>query len=236
MTAETLTPTVNSAWRLDVDTSATETPTWVQVRAANNISPTVNNTVQDATDYDAEGWGSDAVTLRKWQIAAGLLRKSAANGSYDPGQEALRAAAEALETVHVRWYDRSSALGEAYEGHALVQWAPAGGGAEGLQLVNVTLLGQGVRTVITNPSNTAEPPVITAATPSAAATGDQVIIKGGNFTGATDVDFGATAATEFVVVDSATIVAVMPTGSAGAANVVVTTAAGASAAFSYTRG
>lgn len=154
MSVETLTPTVNSAWRVDVDTSATETPEWVQVRAANNISPAVNSTVQDATDYDSEGWGSDAVTLRKWQIAMGLLRKTAAAGTYDPGQEALRQAAEDLELVHVRWYDRSTTTGEAYEGHALVQWAPAGGGAEGLQVVNVTLLGQGARTTIANPTAT----------------------------------------------------------------------------------
>lgn len=152
MSVEALTPTVNSAWRVDVDTSATETPSWTQVRAANNISPTVNSTVQDATDYDSEGWGSDAVTLRKWQIGLGLLRKAAADGSYDPGQEALRSASESLDLVHLRWYDRSSSEGEAYEGSALVQWAPAGGDAAGLQTVNVTLLGQGARTSITNPT------------------------------------------------------------------------------------
>lgn len=150
--APPLTPTVNTAWRVDVNTSATETPDWTQVRAANNISPAVNGTVQDATDYDSEGWGSDAVTLRKWQIGLGLLRKQNAAGAYDPGQEALRTAADDLELVHVRWYDRSSATGEAYEGYALVQWAPAGGDATGLQTVNATLLGQGARTPIANPT------------------------------------------------------------------------------------
>lgn len=154
MSVETLTPTVNTAWRVDVDTATTETPSWVQIRAANNISPTVNSTVQDATDYDSEGWGSDAVTLRKWQISLGLLRKRTAAGAADPGQEALRQASEDLELVHIRWYDRSSATGEAYEGEALVQWAPAGGSPDGLQTVNVTLLGQGARTPITHPEAT----------------------------------------------------------------------------------
>ena len=154
MSVETLTPTVNSAVRLDVDTSSTGTATWVQVRAAREISPTITPTVQDATDYDSEGWGSDAVTLRKWRITAALLRKTTAAGVYDPGQEALRTAADDLELVHVRWYDRSSANGEAYEGEALVQWEPAGGDATGLKLVNATLLGQGARRPITNPTGT----------------------------------------------------------------------------------
>ena len=154
MSVEALTPTVNTAWRVDVDTSATATAAWVQVRAANNISPTIASTTQDATDYDSEGWGSDAVTLRKWQIRIAAFRKTTAAGVYDPGQEALRQASEGSDLTHVRWYDRSSTNGEAYEGYAIVQWEPAGGDATGLQMVNVTLLGQGARTTITNPTAT----------------------------------------------------------------------------------
>lgn len=154
---ETLNPTVNTVWRCDVNTSATEEPTWTQVRAVNSFTPTVNNTVQDATDYDSEGWGSDAVTLRKWQNAMALLRKTDKTKKYDPGQEALRSAADSLELVHVRWYDRSSPTGEAYEGFAQVQWEPQGGGADGLQTVNATLLGQGARIPITHPDAPAGP-------------------------------------------------------------------------------
>ena len=79
-------------------------------------------------------------------------------------------------------------------------------------------------------------PVISDATPSAAAEGDQVVISGTGFIGTTDVAFGAVAVTEFVVIDNHTLVAVMPAGTAGAANLVVTNAAGASSAFAYTRG
>lgn len=151
MSMETLTPTANTAWRVDVNTSTTEVPEWVQVRAANGVSPTVNDTVQDATDYDSEGWGSDAITLRKWQLVLALLRKLNAAKEHDPGQEAIRAAADSGELLHVRWYDRSTPTGEAYEGHALAQWNPAGGDATGLQLVNSTLLGQGPRNAIAHP-------------------------------------------------------------------------------------
>jgi len=82
-------------------------------------------------------------------------------------------------------------------------------------------------------------PTITAATPSAAVQGAQVKIVGTDFTGVTgasSVKFGATNATSYMVDDDATIYAVMPAGTAGAANIVVTNAVGASSAFSYTRG
>ena len=82
-------------------------------------------------------------------------------------------------------------------------------------------------------------PTITSALPSAAAQGAQVKIVGSAFTGvtgSTSVKFGSTNATSYMVDDDATIYAVMPAGTAGAANIVVTNATGASAAFSYTRG
>ncbi len=156
MSVETLTPSVNTTWRLDVNTSNTETPNWIQVRALNSLQPAVNSTVQDASDYDSDGWGSDAVTQRKWQIVATALRKfTAADGAYDPGQEFLRTAADNLALVHVRWYERQGGgNGEAYEGHGLVQWAPQGGDPTGLNAVQVTVLGQGPRTAITNPAAT----------------------------------------------------------------------------------
>ncbi len=79
-------------------------------------------------------------------------------------------------------------------------------------------------------------PLLTSALPSAAATGDQVVIKGSRFSGTTGITFAAVAVTEFLVLDDATIVAVMPAGSAGSAAVTVTNASGASSALAYTRG
>lgn len=82
-------------------------------------------------------------------------------------------------------------------------------------------------------------PFIASALPSGAAAGSQVTITGSGFTGVTgaaSVKFGATNASSYVVVNDTSIVAVMPAGSAGAANIVVTSPAGPSAAFAYTRG
>jgi hypothetical protein len=233
-----LNPTVNSIWRLDVDLTP-QTPDWVQVRAMQNFVPGINSTVQDSSDYDAEGWGSDAVTMRKAQPTATLLRKeNPTTGAYDPGQEALRQASEDLELVHIRWYERKAG-GQAWEGYALVQWAPSGGTVEGLQAVAVTLLVQGKPEKIANPTAASNAPTLSSALPSGAAAGAQVTIKGTNFTGTTGaagVKFGAANASSYVVVDAATIVAVLPAGAAGSAPVVVTNGVGASAPLAYTRG
>lgn len=79
-------------------------------------------------------------------------------------------------------------------------------------------------------------PVVSGASPSGAAEAALVKITGTSFTGATAVKFGATNATAFVVDDPTTIYATMPAGSAGSAAITVTTAAGTSSGFAYTRG
>ena len=56
--------------------------------------------------------------------------------------------------------------------------------------------------------------------------GTTVTITGTNFTGATAVTFGGTAATSVVVVNATTITAITPAHAAGAVNVVVTTPGG----------
>lgn len=83
---------------------------------------------------------------------------------------------------------------------------------------------------------TAGVPTLTVASPEGAAAGAQVTITGTRFTAATGVKFGAVAATTFTVLNDTTIVAVVPAGTAGAANITVTNALGTSTALPYTRG
>jgi hypothetical protein len=71
--------------------------------------------------------------------------------------------------------------------------------------------------------------------PNPAGAGDLVTIKGTRFTGTTAVTIDAVPVDDFTVVDSETIVAVLPAGDAGAADVVVTNAVGAATAYTYTR-
>ena len=70
--------------------------------------------------------------------------------------------------------------------------------------------------------------------PNPAAVGDLVTIKGTRFTGTTAVTIDGNAADDFTVVDSETIVAVVPAGTSGAADVIVTNGVGGSTAYSYT--
>lgn len=71
--------------------------------------------------------------------------------------------------------------------------------------------------------------------PDPAGAGEIVTITGTGFATATAVTFGGTAATDFDVVSNTEITAVLPAGSAGATNVVVTNSVGPSAPYSYTR-
>lgn len=71
-------------------------------------------------------------------------------------------------------------------------------------------------------------PVITVVSPSVGPTigGTSITITGTNFTGATAVTIGGTAATVVTVVNATTITATTPAGTAGAADVAVTTPGG----------
>lgn len=85
------------------------------------------------------------------------------------------------------------------------------------------------------PADATSAPTISGATPSDAAAGATVTITGTGFTGTTQVKFGASNATSFSVVNATTLTAVVPAGSAGSAQITVTTPAG-TATLAYTRG
>ncbi|MEV4127152.1 IPT/TIG domain-containing protein [Nocardia sp. NPDC049707] len=65
----------------------------------------------------------------------------------------------------------------------------------------------------------------------AIAGGDNIILTGQHFTGATGVTVGGTAALDFVVINDTTLSVVTPAKTAGSQNIVVTNATGASAPF-----
>jgi uncharacterized repeat protein (TIGR02543 family) len=75
-------------------------------------------------------------------------------------------------------------------------------------------------------------PVITGISPARGSTagGTRVSITGSNFGGATIVKFGAVTAIDVIVVNSSTITAASPAGTAGLVNVTVTTPGGTSSA------
>jgi hypothetical protein len=160
---------------------------------------------------------------------------------FDPGQELVRQARFAFgdqARVYVRWYDRNGAP-EAYSGRGIVDWQQSKTGIADLEEVTMTFTGDGVLASIANPYTPTTAPVIASATPQNVSVGNQVTITGNGFTGtvaSTGVKFGATAATSWTVISDSLIVAVMPAGTAGAANITVTNATGVSNSLSYTRG
>ncbi|HEX8714396.1 MAG TPA: IPT/TIG domain-containing protein, partial [Solirubrobacteraceae bacterium] len=92
--------------------------------------------------------------------------------------------------------------------------------------------GQGAAWVFAEePPAAIPPPAVTKVVPGHGPTGGgtEVTISGGNFNEATEVHFGATAATSFGVSNATEIVAVTPPGSPGKVDVTVTTPKGTSA-------
>ena len=86
-------------------------------------------------------------------------------------------------------------------------------------------------------STLSTPPTITSITPASGllSGGSTITITGTNFTGATAVDFGTTAATSFTVVSNTEITAVVPsTKTPGLTKVTVTTPEGVSSSTSST--
>lgn len=83
-----------------------------------------------------------------------------------------------------------------------------------------------------NPSSA---PVITSATPAGQGEDDTLLLTGDRFTGTIGVTIGGTAGVNVTIHDDEHVSFDLPAGSAGAADIIITTAAGASPAFSYTR-
>jgi len=228
------------ARRFKVDVSLNGT-TWLPFRGINDLNPPITPNLQAADDYDSDGWNAFEKTMQSWVLTIKALRKTTA-GVFDAGQELVRGQQLGFgenARVYVRWYDRNGAP-EAYSGRAIVGWVPSKTGVADLDEVTVTLTGDGVLSPITNPGTATVVPDVTSATPSGVAVGGQVSISGSGFTSTvptTGVKFGATNATSWVVISDNLIVAVMPTGSAGATTITVTNSVGPDATpLAYTRG
>lgn len=215
--------------------------TWVKLGARTDFAPTESSTLPSAANYDNAGFDSFEKTMTAWQVVSKFEMPTTANIPSDPGQlilEATRFQFGDAARAYTRWYDVNGGT-DAWSGRALIDWNQSKGSVPDLAEITVTFKGDGVLTRITNPFASAAVPVITSATPSGVSVGNQVSIYGGGFIGTvptTGVKFGATSAASWTVISDSLIVANMPTGTAGAANITVTNAVGVSTAFAYTRG
>ncbi len=151
--AEQLVSSLARKFKVDINTGTVTTPVWRQVRGIAELKPGLDTNLEDDSDYDSDGWKSQAKTQLGWTLEMKLMRKSGfTTGIYDLGQETLRLAADDFPgTIQVRWYDRDGGP-EAYSGYATVAWSPEGGDAKALDMATATLSGNGVRSDITNPA------------------------------------------------------------------------------------
>ena len=227
------------ARRFKVQVSADNT-TWLNVAGVTDFSPNENPTIVAADDYDTNGFASYEKTMTGAKAVVKANRKTTA-GVFDPGQELVRTTRYQFgdaARLYIRWYDRTG-VNEAYSGRALVDWQQSKTGIADLEEVTMTFTIDGVLAAITTPYTATVVPVLASATPSGVAVGGQVQITGNGFTGTvvtSGVKFNAINATSWIVVSDSLIIAVMPTGTAGSAPIIVTNAAGASNALPYTRG
>ena len=153
--------TTNRKWYLDVDSSAPPhtVPTYVGVFGITEFQDALEPTLQDDSDFDADGYKSQTKSASSWSITLKVARKvtAASSTAYDAGQELLRLAAEengVANSIPVRWYEmeENGPRVESYKGTAAVTWSPDGGGMDALSTVSLTLSGQGKRTAIAHPT------------------------------------------------------------------------------------
>ncbi len=142
-------------WALQLDMSAAKDGSdWQTVIGVTEFNPAAEPNIEDSSDYDSGGWAGNTKTGQSWELGVTINRRiNDQTKVYHVTHEALRVAAFAFGSasqVHVRYYDRDG-LPEAYEGTALVTWAPSGGEYTALDQVELTLTGDGPLLLITNP-------------------------------------------------------------------------------------
>ena len=220
--------TTNRKYYIDVvDPDATgPTDLWVGVFGVQEAKPRHSEAVtQDDSDFDGEGWKSQALTAMTWGIDGKLLRKLDGDDStaYDPGQEIIRKVAARIGgRLKARFYEMEpdGPRIEAMTGWVTPTWAADGGNMESLDSVAFTLTGNGKPLSFEHPEAAPAAPVISSILPPNAETGAQVVISGAYFdlAGATGyVKFGADPVPEsdVTIVSASQILAKVPAGDEG---------------------
>lgn len=231
---------------LDVNLGTYDNPDWQPFRRISGWAPVFARVTSDVTTYDDQGDTNEDVAGRTFSAAltaqgnrnpvtGKLLREldRTIRASRAKGEEAI---------LDVRFYHKPETgtpdPDDAGRAFVTVEATRQNTGNSESEVYSISLSGKGAYEPIPNPFTgwAATAPVISTVTPDGAATGDLVTINGTGFSGATKVTIGGgSTSVEFVVMNPATIVAVMPSGSAGDVPVVVTTPGGASAQFTLTR-
>lgn len=223
---------------LDVNTGTRQNPIWTNVPDITALNPQPAPKLKDVTTYAHKGATAQKKVGSDFSLSFNLLKIRDANGEFQDEWLALKGAADAdgdANNIEFRYYDALGAS-DAYQGIAAVSRARAGSANDDPEWDTFTMTGVGQVLPIVNPITAPTAPTIMSVAPTGAAATETVYIEGNNLTGATDVTIGGDAATSFEVVHDGLATAVVPTGTAGVVDVIVTNADGASVAYSYERG
>lgn len=141
-------------FKCDIDVAWPSGPeSWQPLLGMTDFKPVVTPTLQDASDYDNDGWVGQEKTQQGWVATTTYLRKKNQAGAFPPAQEYLRLAEDQFgeeARAHIRWYDRNGG-DEAYEGVGIVGNERANSGVTDLDAVTTTITGDGARELIANP-------------------------------------------------------------------------------------
>lgn len=221
-------------------------PSWQDIRRISGFAPTFPATTSDAATYDDGGAPNEEVDGRGVAIAFTVqANRNLETGLYLPEVEALLRASRSkgeAATVDVLFFHKpvTGAPNPTDAGRATcrVEATRQNTGNTGVETWAITLTGQGEYEPIENPWAGFGPdvaPRVGSVVPAEQGALEQVIITGVGFLGATAVEFGATSAAAFTVVNDSTIVASLDEGAAGVVTVTVTNAVGESVAVNYLR-
>lgn len=230
---------------IDVNLGTYASPSWQPLRRMSGWAPTFPAVTTDVATYDDRGATNEHVTGRGFASSFTVQgNRSTTTGLYLPELEAIIAAGRAkgeAAVLDVRFYHKpesgTPSPNDAGRAQVTVEVTRQNTGNAETEVFSVTLTGKGEYEPIENPFQGwgATTPVVSHVSPPAANDGDLLTITGSGLLEATSVTIDGDPA-EFTAVNGASIIAVLPAGEAGAVPVVVTTPAGASAVFTYTRG
>lgn len=186
--------------------SVVQTPASVTIAGGNNQSASVNAAFATPLSVTVRDGSNAVIPNTSVTFAA---PGSGASGTFSNSSNSITVTTDGSGVASAGTFTANATTG----GYSVT--ATAGSASTSFSLTN---------------SAAATPPTVTGVSPTSGSTagGASVVITGTNFTGATAVNFGATAAS--YVVNSATqITATSPAGTAGLVDITVTTAAGTSA-------
>ncbi|MDQ1127563.1 hypothetical protein QE428_002596 [Microbacterium sp. SORGH_AS 505] len=225
---------------LDLNLGLYASPVWQAIRRMSGYAPTFPPTREDVATYDDEGGPNEDVTARSFAAAFTVqVNRLLSSGLYLPEVEKILAAAKSsgeAAVLDIRWYHKP-VLGtpnpnDAGRAFVTVEASRQNTGNSSNEILSVSLTGKGSYLPIANPYNPLGSGIPTISS-VAGDGGGMITIDGTGMLDVSNVTIDDVAV-EHLPINAGTVVAQLPDGATGDVEIVVTNAAGASQAYTYT--